>query len=132
MTLVYLVVSYSFPPGRPNTWKRRRHAKRKNMIAVIELKGKQFRVAEDMVIRTLRVEGEPGDKLNAGRVLATIDGENVEVGVPVVEGTSVELEIVRHAKSPKIKIHNYRKRTRTNRRVGYREKISYLRVKSIG
>lgn len=102
------------------------------MIAVIELQGKQFRVKEDMVIRTLRVEGEPGDKLNAGRVLATIDGENVSVGVPVVEGASVELEIVRHAKSPKIKIHNYRKRTRTNRRVGYREKISYLRVKSIG
>lgn len=102
------------------------------MIAVIELKGKQFRVKEDMVIRTLRVEGDPGNKLSADRVLATIDGENIEVGTPEVEGKSVELEIVRHAKSPKIKIHNYRKRTRTNRRVGYREKISYLRVKSIG
>ena len=113
-------------------WIRRRHAKRNNMIAVIELKGKQFRVAQDMVIRTLRVEGEAGDKLNADRVLATVDGENVEVGAPVVEGKSVELEIVRHAKSPKIKIHNYRKRTRTNRRVGYRDKISYLRVMSIG
>ena len=102
------------------------------MIAVIELQGKQFRVKEEMVIRTLRVEGDPGSKLSAKRVLAMIDGEQVSVGTPVVEGASVELEVVRHAKSPKIKIHNYRKRTRTNRRVGYREKISYLRVKSIG
>ncbi|HES58330.1 MAG TPA: 50S ribosomal protein L21, partial [Firmicutes bacterium] len=38
------------------------------MIAVIELKGKQFRVAEDQVIRTRRCAGNAGDKVEADQV----------------------------------------------------------------
>ena len=102
------------------------------MIAIIELKGKQYRVEENMVIRSLRVSQDKGETISADRVLATIDGSEIELGRPALEGSSVELEVVRHAKSPKIRIHNYRKRTRTNRRIGYRDKISYLRVKKIG
>ena len=101
------------------------------MIAIIELKGKQYRVEENMVIRSLRVSGEQGDKFSADRVLAKIDGGSIELGKPALESV-VELELIRHAKSPKIRIHNYRKRTRTNRRMGYRDKISYLRVTKIG
>jgi len=101
------------------------------MIAIIELKGKQYRVEENMVIRSLRVVGEKGDKMSADRVLAKIDGADIELGRPALD-SEVELELIRHAKSPKIHIHNYRKRTRTNKRAGYRDKISYLRVTKIG
>lgn len=101
------------------------------MIAVIELKGKQFRVAEDQVIRTRRFSGKAGDKVEADQVLALIDGEKVEIGTPVLSGKKVLLEIVRQARSPKIRIFRYRKRTRTTRRVGHRDNISYLRVKQI-
>lgn len=101
------------------------------MNAVVEIKGKQFRVGEGQIIRTLRVEGEPGDTLSAGRVLATFDGDNVSVGRPAVDGAAVTLEIVRHAKSPKIKIYKYKPKSHWARRAGYRDKISYLRVKEI-
>lgn len=101
------------------------------MIAVIELKGKQFRVSENQVIRTLRFGGNAGDQVEANQVLALIDGDKIEIGTPVLAGKQVVLEIVRQARSPKIKIFRYRKRTRTTRQAGYRDNISYLRVKQI-
>jgi large subunit ribosomal protein L21 len=108
-----------------------RGRKRSIMIAVIELKGKQYRVASGMVIRSLQVEGEPGSTLDGGRVLATIDGDSVKIGQPVVSGAKVTLEIVRHAKSPKITVYRYNRQKRTTRKLGYRDRISYLRVKNI-
>jgi large subunit ribosomal protein L21 len=107
-------------------------AKEDTMNAVIEIMGKQFRVGEGQVIRTLRVEGEPGDTIPAGRVLATFDGDTVNVGKPVVDGIACTFEILRHAKAPKIKIFKYKPKGHQAKRAGYRDKISYLRVKSIG
>lgn len=101
------------------------------MIAVIELKGKQYRVEPEQIIRTLRIDGAAGDKLEAERVLATIDGANITVGKPALDGVKVELEIVRQAKSPKIKVFTYSPKKRTARKMGYRDEISYLRVKKI-
>ena len=101
------------------------------MIAVIEIKGKQFRVEQGMVIRTLRVEGEPGGKISPDRVLSAVDGDKVQIGQPELEGAKVQMEIVRHAKSPKIIVATYAPKKRTQRKMGYRDMISYLRVKKI-
>jgi large subunit ribosomal protein L21 len=101
------------------------------MQAIIELKGKQYLVEAGKVIRSLRVAGEPGDSVNADRVLATVEGAEVQLGRPALEGASVALEIVRHAKSPKIHILTYQPKKRRVRRMGYRDRISYLRVKAI-
>jgi large subunit ribosomal protein L21 len=101
------------------------------MNAVVEIKGKQFRVSAGQTIRTLRVEGEPGDTINPVRVLATFDGDNVSIGTPALD-VPVSLQIVRHAKAPKIKIFKYKAKGHQSKRAGYRDKISYLRVTSIG
>jgi len=101
------------------------------MIAVIELKGKQFRVEPDGIIRTMRVPGEVGDTVAAERVLAVIDGDKLNLGHPEVEGAKVELEIIRQTKSPKLKVFKYRARKRYARRYGQRDEISYLKVRKI-
>jgi large subunit ribosomal protein L21 len=98
------------------------------MVAIIELKGKQYRVETGQVIRSLRLDGAAGDMLTAERVLALIEGESVRIGQPLLDGASVSLEIVRQAKSPKIKVFTYRPRKRISHRHGYRDKITYLRV----
>jgi len=98
------------------------------MYAVIEISGKQHLVQPGQVIRTLRVVGDAGDELNADRVLAVLDGERVELGRPSVEGARAVLQVVRHARSPKLRILTYQPKKRRVRRMGYRENISYLRV----
>lgn len=101
------------------------------MIAIIELKGKQYRVEPGMVIRTMRVEGEAGAKISADRVLAAYDGGNVKIGKPAVDGAVVELEVVRQTKSPKIHVFKYHSKKGYARRYGQRDEITYLRVKDI-
>ena len=101
------------------------------MIAVIEMNGKQYRVQPEQVIRTLRVPGEVGERVQAERVLFTADDDKVQIGQPTLADATVELEIVRQAKSPKLHIFTYQRQKRHSRRMGYREEISYLRVKEI-
>ena len=101
------------------------------MIAIVEIKGKQFRVEKGTTIRTLQVAGDAGGSINADRVLATIDGDTVNVGQPALDKASVTFEIVRHAKSPKIYVGTYQSKKREYSKNGYRDKISYLRVKEI-
>jgi large subunit ribosomal protein L21 len=101
------------------------------MIAIVEIKGKQFRVEQGTTIRVLQVEGEAGGSINADRVLATIDGDKVSFGKPSLDAASVTFEIVRHAKSPKIYVGTYQSKKREYTKNGYRDKISYLRVKEI-
>ena len=101
------------------------------MIAIIEIKGKQYRLSENQVFRTLRVLGEPGEMIDADRVLATIDGETLNLGKPALEGAKVTLEIVRHELAPKIIVFRFQSKKNVKRTKGYRDKISYLRVKSI-
>ena len=101
------------------------------MIAIIELKGKQYRVEPNHVIRSLRVSGEVGATVKADRVLAMIDGGKVDIGQPALDSAKVELKIVRQTKSPKLHVFTYSPKKRTSRRIGYREEISYLRVTSI-
>jgi large subunit ribosomal protein L21 len=101
------------------------------MIAIIELKGKQYRVEPGMIIRTMRVEGETGDKVSVDRVLAAYEGDDVKIGKPVLEGASVELEVVRQAKSPKINVFKYHSKKGYSRHYGARDQITYLRVKDI-
>ncbi len=101
------------------------------MIAIIELKGKQYRVEPGMVIRVMRVEGEAGDKVNADRVLAAYDGGNIKIGKPVVEGAAVELEVIRQTKSPKLNVFKYHSKKGYARHYGQRDEITYLRVKEV-
>ncbi|MEZ5338822.1 MAG: 50S ribosomal protein L21 [bacterium] len=101
------------------------------MIAIVEIKGKQYRVEKGQTIRTVQVPGEAGGSINAERVLATYEGDKVSVGQPALDGASVTFEIVRHSRSPKIYVGTYQSKKRQYSRKGHRDNISYLRVTDI-
>lgn len=101
------------------------------MFAIVEFQGKQFKVAQGQVIRTLRVEGEPGSAFDVPRVLCAFGDGAFKLGKPALDGAKVTFEVLRHAKAPKIRIWKYTAKNNWSRRMGYRDKISYLRVKGL-
>lgn len=101
------------------------------MFAIVEFQGKQFKVAPGQVIRTLRVAGEPGSAFDVDRVLCAFDEGSFKLGQPALTGAKVTFEVLRHAKAPKIRIWKYKSKNNWSRRMGYRDKISYLRVKGL-
>jgi len=101
------------------------------MYAVIEAKGKQYRVEPGDVIKTERIEGEPGSKVVFDRVLFVGGTENPLLGQPVLKGAVVEATLLETAKGPKILVGKFKRRKKYRRKKGHRQWYSKLRIESI-
>lgn len=100
------------------------------MYAVIEIKGKQFRVSEGDTISLPRCATEAGKKLTPDRVLL-IGGEEVKVGTPEVKGAKVDLLVVEHTRGPKIRGFKYKAKINYKRAWGHRAELTVVRVEKI-
>lgn len=99
------------------------------MYAIIEDSGQQFKVSSGDVIQVDRRElAEDAKELTFDKVLLISDGEQVDVGTPLVDGAKVVAEIVDAvSKGEKIDVIKYKKRKGYRRRAGHRQK--YVEVK---
>ena len=97
--------------------------------AVIETGGMQYRVKAGDTLSVERLEGE-GD-IELASVLAVSDGTTLKIGAPYVEGAKVVLTIVGDELADKVV--NYKKRRRKGyaRKVGHRQQLTKVVVKSI-
>lgn len=100
------------------------------MFAVIKTGGLQYSVAEDQVVRIGRIEGEPGQIVQIGNVLM-LGGDKPEVGVPLVSGASVAVEIVEQSRGPKVIAFKKRRRKNSRRKRGHRQDYTVVRVSEI-
>jgi len=74
------------------------------MYAVFKTGGKQYRVSEGETLKIEKLEVEPGKKITFNEVLMIADGENVQVGSPLVEKASVEAKVISQGKGKKVNI----------------------------
>ena len=100
--------------------------------AVIRTGGKQYRVAPGDVIRVEHLLGEVGSSIAFNEVLLTGGDGAVRIGTPLVEGVSVQGEIIGQGRDKKILIFKKKRRKNYRRRRGHRQTITTVRVKSIG
>ena len=101
------------------------------MYAVIKTGGKQYRVAVEDKITVERLAGEAGDIIQLNEVLMVTDGDNVEVGTPLIEGASVAAELVEQARGKKIIIFKKKRRKGYRRRNGHRQDLTVLKITEI-
>ena len=101
------------------------------MYAIIESGGKQRRVTPGALVALERIEGEAGSQIELSKVLLVADGDLVKVGTPYVSGASVEGEIVRQGRGPKITVFKFKRRKRYRRTQGHRQAQTTVRIKEI-
>jgi len=101
------------------------------MYAVFRTGGKQFRAEPGKKIRVPTMEVEPGDSVTFDDVLLASDGDDVQVGVPVVEGAKVKAEVVRHGRDKKIIVFKRKRRKGYRRKQGHRQGFTEIRVDEI-
>ena len=101
------------------------------MYAVIENGGKQYRVSEGDVIRMELIKAEPGDVVDADKVLMVQTGEGVKIGQPVVEGASVSLKIQQHGKGEKVIVYKYMAKKDYRKKQGHRQPYTEVLVEKI-
>jgi len=98
--------------------------------AVIKTGGKQYRVKSGDVINVEKLDGEAGDSVKLEEVLM-LGGDDVKVGAPLIEGASVDAEIVEQTRAPKIIVFKKRRRQNYRRKKGHRQEMTTLKINTI-
>jgi large subunit ribosomal protein L21 len=101
------------------------------MFAVIKTGGKQYRVAANDLLKIEKVEGQVGDIVEIGHVLAHGEGENVTFGAPFVDGASVTAEVVEQGKNRTVIAFKKRRRQNSRRKIGHRQLLTTVRIAEI-
>ncbi|HEX2730016.1 MAG TPA: 50S ribosomal protein L21 [Polyangiaceae bacterium] len=98
--------------------------------AIFKTGGKQYRAAEGDRVRVASLEGEPGNTITFGDVLA-IDGDAPKFGKPTLAGAKVEAEIVRHGLDEKLVVYKFRRRKRSQTKNGHRQAFTEVKITRI-
>ena len=66
-----------------------------------------------------------------GQVMMVLDGTEVTVGTPLVEGASLKARIEQHGRAPKLRFMKYKNKVRYRRILGHHQHVTRLVVDSI-
>ncbi|MBK5279867.1 MAG: 50S ribosomal protein L21 [Bacteroidia bacterium] len=102
------------------------------MYAVVDIAGKQFKVAQDQYIYAPRMEGEAGTAVSFDKVLLLDNNGSVEVGAPTVKGAKVSGKILEHVKGNKVIIFKKKRRKGYAVKNGHRQQFTKVQIESIG
>ena len=101
------------------------------MHAIIETGGKQYKVAEGDTLFIEKLPVEAGEAVTFDKVLAVIDGDNLTVGTPVVEGAKVDASVVKNGKGKKILVFKYKPKKGYRKRQGHRQPYTKVTIGAI-
>lgn len=102
-------------------------------FAIIEDGGRQYKVGVgDQLAIDLRSDVANGAAIKFDRVLMTsIDGVR-RLGLPLLEGATVEAEVVEAlVKAPKLEIQKFRRRKNYRRHTGHRQRHTIVKINNI-
>lgn len=99
--------------------------------AIVENGGKQYKAVEGSTIEVDLMPTEVGEQIDLEQVLLFVDGDEVKVGAPEVNGAKVKTTVVSHIKGPKIVIFKYKPKKRIRVKTGHRQQYTRLMVNSI-
>ena len=104
----------------------------KAMYAIVEIAGKQFKVAKDQYIYAPKLEGDAGTAVNFDKVLLVDDGGAINIGAPMLSGVSVSGKILEHVKGNKVIVFKKKRRKGYVVKNGHRQQFTKVQIESIG
>ena len=101
------------------------------MYAVIQTGGKQYRVAQGDTLKVEKLEAGEGDSVQFDQVLMVGEGEDVKIGTPYVDGSTVTATVKAHGRGDKIEIIKFRRRKHHMKRAGHRQDYTEVEITGI-
>lgn len=100
------------------------------MYAIFETGGKQYKASKDDIIFVEKIDSEPGKKLSFD-ALVVADGDNIQIGTPVVKGAKVEAKVVEHGKEKKVVTFKYKPKRNYRKKQGHRQPYTKIMITGI-
>ncbi len=101
------------------------------MYAIIKTGGKQYKVSEGDVITVEKLAANEGDAVVFDEVLTVVEGADVKVGKPVVEGAKVTGKVEAQGKDKKILVFKYKAKSNYRKRQGHRQPFTKVVIEKI-
>jgi len=101
------------------------------MYAIVEIKGKQYKVEKGKEIYVDLMDSEPGSSVTIKEVLFLNDGNTVKIGQPFVEGSSVSLKVEKEVKGDKLVVFKFKRKKSFRWKKGHRQHYTKLTVEDI-
>jgi large subunit ribosomal protein L21 len=101
------------------------------MYAVIATGGKQYRVEKGTVLKVERLDAEEGSTVEFGEVLLVGDGDQINVGAPLIKGGKVLGLVEKHGKGEKKVIVKFRRRKHYLRQGTHRQQYTQVKITGI-
>ena len=106
-------------------------SKSNELYAIAETSGQQFWFEVDRYYHIHRLNAKEKHKIRLEKVLLLKDKESITIGKPYVKDAKIELEVVSHRRDKKILVYKMRPKKKTRRKMGHRQELTRVMVKSI-
>lgn len=100
------------------------------MYAIFETGGKQYKAEKGDVVFVEKLDGEPG-KLVSFDALVIADGDNIQIGTPIVKGAKVKAKVIEHGKEKKVIIFKYKPKRNYRKKQGHRQPFTKIKITGI-
>ena len=107
------------------------NSKDNELYAIAETSGQQFWFEVNRYYDIDRLNAKEKDKITLEKVLVLKDKNSINIGKPYVKDAKIELEVVSHRRDRKILVYKMRPKKKTRRKMGHRQELTRVMVKSI-
>lgn len=101
------------------------------MYAIVRTGGKQYQVAAGDKLRVEKLQGSVGDTVELSDILMVVDGDDVKIGQPVVDGAKVVAKIMEQGKADKVLVFKKKRRKGYRVKRGHRQPYTALTIEKI-
>ena len=106
-------------------------SKSNDLYAIVETSGQQFWFEVNRYYDIDRLNAKEKDNITLEKVLLLKDKSSITIGKPYIKDAKVELEVVSHKRDKKILVYKMRPKKKTRRKMGHRQELTRVMVKSI-
>jgi large subunit ribosomal protein L21 len=115
----------------PNSKNPTNNSRNNELYAIAETSGQQFWFEVNRYYDIDRLNAKEKDKITLEKVLLFKDKDSVTLGKPYIKDAKIELEVVSHKRDKKILVYKMRPKKKTRRKMGHRQELTRVMVKSI-
>ncbi len=102
------------------------------MYAIVEIKGKQYKVREHETLYVPFVKtAQTDDTLTFDRVLLFANGDDISVGAPTVKGAQITAKVLGHVKADKVLVFKKKRRKRYRVKRGHRQQYTQIQIEAL-
>lgn len=101
------------------------------MFAIVSIAGFQEKVQKGMKLKVPSLSEKEGASVKFDAVHLIADGKDIQLGLPLLKGATVEARVLSHGREDTIRVFKMRRRKRYRRTQGHRQHYSMIEVTGI-